>query len=150
MAVLSAILEIVKHLRRLNLKSLKRKILQKSAKLNNLAKVSLVSNWHVTNNEKHPQMFSLACNLTKNNVEFFPIEISSKKVRGNNADFSSIKITSKKGRGKNVGIATSKITSKLYVETTCIFRSQKLHRKKYVVITWISRLAKLHWNYMEM
>ena len=112
MAVLFAILEIVKHLRRLNLKSLKRTILQKSAKLNNLAKVSLVSNWHVTNNEKHPQMFSLACNLTKNNVEFFPIEILSKKVRGNNADFSSIKITSKKGRGKNVGIPTSEITSK--------------------------------------
>ena len=34
-------------------------------------------------------MFSLACNLTKNDAEFLPIEISSKKVRVNNMDFSA-------------------------------------------------------------
>ena len=74
-------------------------------------------------------MFSLACSLTKNNVEFLPVEISSKKVRANNVGFSTIKITwnkvsensvsfltreitSKKVREKNVDISTSKTTPK--------------------------------------
>ena len=34
-------------------------------------------------------MFPLPCNLTKNDVEVLPIEISSKKVRVNNMDFSA-------------------------------------------------------------
>ena len=40
-------------------------------------------------------MFSLACNSTKNDVEFPLIKII-KKVRSNNVDFSTIEITSKK------------------------------------------------------
>ena len=86
-------------------------------------------------------MFSLACNLTKNDVKFIPVEISSKKVRANNADFSTTKITLKKVRGNNkhfstseitpkkvrgndVDFSTIEITSKKYVETTRIFRSR--------------------------
>ena len=57
-------------------------------------------------------MFSLACNLTKNDVEFLPIEISSKKLRANNVDLLTIKITSKKVRGNNVDFLTIEITSK--------------------------------------
>ena len=67
--------------------SLRQGDLLEKFKKNNLKKV--------TNKEKPPQMFSLACNLTKNDVEFLPIEISSKKIRASNVDFSNIKITSK-------------------------------------------------------
>ena len=52
-------------------------------------------------------MFSLACILTKNEVEFLPIEISLEKVRVNNVDFSTIEITSKKVRGSDVGFSIS-------------------------------------------
>ena len=41
-------------------------------------------------------MFPLACNLTKNNVEFLPVEISLKKVRESDVDFSISEITLKK------------------------------------------------------
>ena len=75
-------------------------------------------------------MFSLACNLTKNNAEFFPIDISSKKVPENNADFSSIKITSKKGRAKNVGIANSEITSKKSTWEQRVFFDQRNYIEK--------------------
>ena len=47
-------------------------------------------------------MFSLACNLTKSDVKFFPVEISSKKVRIDNVDFSTREITSKKVRVNDV------------------------------------------------
>ena len=57
-------------------------------------------------------MFSLVCNLTKNDAEFLPVEISSKKVRVDNVDFSTIKITSKKVGGNNVYFSTSEITPK--------------------------------------
>ena len=84
-------------------------------------------------------MFSLACNLTKSDVEFLPVEISSKKVRANNVDFPAIKITQKK------------LHQKRYVETTWIFRPAKLHRKKYVKMTWSFGPSKFHRKkYMEM
>ena len=57
-------------------------------------------------------MFSLAYNLNKNDVEFLPVEISSKQVRANNVDFSTIKITSKKVSENNVDFLTREITSK--------------------------------------
>ena len=66
-------------------------------------------------------MFSLACNLTKNDVKFLPIVIPSKEVRGNNVHFSTIEIKSKKVGGKNVDISISEITSKKYVEMTWKF-----------------------------
>ena len=66
----------------------------------------------VTNKGKPPQMFSLACNLTKNGAEFLPVEISSKKVRANNGDFSIIKITSKKVSENNVDFSAREITPK--------------------------------------
>ena len=89
-------------------------------------------------------MFSLACNLTKNNVQFLLVEISSKKLRANKTDFSTREITSKNVRGKKVDISTKKvhgnnvdfstieITPKKNVETTWIFQAAKLHRKS----TW--------------
>ena len=83
-------------------------------------------------------MFSLACSLTKNDVEFPPVEISSggffdhqnyikksennkdtstseitpKKVRENNVDCLTIKITLKKAREKDVGFWNINFTSK--------------------------------------
>ena len=87
-------------------------------------------------------MFSLACNLTKDDVEFSFIKISSekvlannvdystnkitlKKVKGNNADLSTSEITSKKVRGKNVDISTSKITSKKNTWKQRVFLDQQ-------------------------
>ena len=61
------------------------------------------------------------CNLTKHDIDFFRIEISSKKVRANNVDFQIIKITSKKVSGNNVDFSISKITSKKYVPKTWKF-----------------------------
>ena len=86
----------------------------------------------VTNKGKPPRMFSLACNLSKTDVEFLPIGISSKKVRANNVDFTTIKITLKKVSGNNMDFSTKEITSKKYVETTWIFRQSKLYRKKHI------------------
>ena len=57
-------------------------------------------------------MFSLACNLTKDEVEFLPIEILLKKVRANTLDFSIIKLYRKKVSGNNVDFSTNDITSK--------------------------------------
>ena len=89
----------------------------------------------VTNKGKPPRMFSLACNLSKTDVEFLPIGISSKKVRANNVDFTTIKITLKKVSGNNMDFSTKEITSKKYVETTWIFRPVKLR--------WINVLCPL-------
>ena len=76
-------------------------------------------------------MFSLACNLTKNDAEFLPIEISSKKVRVNNMDFSARRNFVEKS-----------------MWSTWIFRPSKLHRKKYGETTWIFRPLKLRWKSM--
>ena len=57
-------------------------------------------------------MFSLVWNLTKNAVEFLPIEITSKNVWG-----------------KNMELRPAKLYLKKYVEKTWIFWSVKLHRK---------------------
>ena len=48
-------------------------------------------------------MFSLARKLTKNDIEFLPIEISSTKVSANNAGISTSKITSEKNTWKQCG-----------------------------------------------
>ena len=98
-------------------------------------------------------MFSLACKLTKSNIEFLPIEISSKKISANNVNLLNIKIISKKIRGKNVGISTSEITSKkirgnnvdfLTIEITSKkgrgndvdFSISEITSKKYMEIMW--------------
>ena len=52
----------------------------------------------------------ISLQLTKNNFDFLPIKITSKRVRGNNVDFSTIEITSKKGCGNIVDFLTSEIT----------------------------------------
>ena len=106
-------------------------------------------------------MFSLDCNLTKNDVKFLSVKISPKKIGVNNVGFSTIKITSKKVSRNNVDFSTREITSKKkhgnnvdfltielclkkYVEKTLIFRLLNLRREKYVETTWIFRSAKLH------
>ena len=106
-------------------------------------------------------MFSLACNLTKNNFEFLPVEILSKNVHASNVDFLTIKITwnkasennmyfltreitSKKVDGKNVDILTSEITLKKVRGNKCIFEPSKLYQKKFVKTTWTFRSAKLY------
>ena len=67
----------------------------------------------------------LACNLTKNDV-----------------DFSLIKISSKKLRGKSVDISTSKITSKKYVD----FSTKEVTPKK---VRGNNVDFFDHWNYVE-
>ena len=103
-------------------------------------------------------MFSLAYNLTKNDVEILPVEISSRKDRANNVDFSIIKITSKIVSENNVDFLTREITSKnvrgsnadfsiikiiskkvRWVRST-IFPSAKLHRKS--TWKWYGNLSK--------
>ena len=95
-------------------------------------------------------MLSSASNLTKNDVEFLPVKILSKKVFVNNVDFSTIKITLKNVSKNNVDFSTREITSKKVGENNVNFSTIKLHRKKYVETTWIFRPAKLHWKkYVE-
>ena len=55
-------------------------------------------------------MFFLVCNLTKNDVKFLPVKISSKKVRENNVDFSIIKIILKKISKNKVDFSTREVT----------------------------------------
>ena len=57
-------------------------------------------------------MFFISLQLTKNDVEFLPIEISSKKARASKGDFSTIKITSKRVTRNTVDISTREIISK--------------------------------------
>ena len=78
------------YIRELYLKGLRRTILQSQL-------------FKVTYKENPPPMFSLACKLTKNDIEFLPIEISSTKVSANNADISKSKITSEKNTWKQCG-----------------------------------------------
>ena len=65
----------------------------------------------VTITGRPPRMFSscFQC-FTKNDVEFLPIKITSKKVCRNNVDISTREITPKKIRGNNVDFSTSEIT----------------------------------------
>ena len=65
----------------------------------------------VTNKGKLPPMFSLACRLIKNDVEYLSIGISLKKVRANNVGFSTSEITPKKVSGNNVDFSANEITS---------------------------------------
>ena len=62
----------------------------KKFKENNLAKVN------ISQQRKNLWNVFISLQLTKNDAEFLPIEISSKKVRENKVDFSTVKITSKK------------------------------------------------------
>ena len=127
--------------REIYLKSLRGTVLQKSQL------------FKVTNKGKPPRVFSLVCKLTKNNVEFLPIvisskkvpannvdfstrEITSKKMRGSSVDFSTIDITSKKVRGKNVDISTSKITPKKVRGNNVDFSTIQITSVKYVEMAW--------------
>ena len=75
-------------------------------------------------------MFSLAYNLTKNDVEILPVEISSRKNRANNVDFSIIKIISKKVSENNVDFLTREITSKNVRGSNADFSIIKIISKK--------------------
>ena len=97
--------------------------------LKSLRKTILKKLLKVTNKRKPPRMFSFSCNLTKNNVEYLPPKILSKKVRANNVDVSTITINQKK-----------------YVEKMWIFWSVKLRQKTHVETTWIFPSAELHWK----
>ena len=81
-------------------------------------------------------MFSLACNLTKNDVRFLPIVIPSKKVRANNVNFSTIKITLKKVCGNNVDFSTIEIKSKKVRGKNMDISISEITSKKYVEMTW--------------
>ena len=81
-------------------------------------------------------MFSLACNLTKNDVRFLPIVIPSKKVRANNVNFSTIKITLKKVCGNNVDFSTIEIKSKKVRGKNVDISISEIISKKYVEMTW--------------
>ena len=90
----------------------------------------------VTNKGKPAQTFSLACNLTKNDVGFLAIDISSKKVRAINVDFSIIKVTSKKLSENNVDFWTIQITPKKVRGNDVYFLIREITSKKYVEMTW--------------
>ena len=64
-------------------------------------------------------MFSLACNLNKNDFEFLPLEISLKK----------------KCAQTTWIFRPSKLHRKKYVEKTWKFRPVKLRQEKYVEMT---------------
>ena len=80
----------------------------------------------VTNKWKRPRMFSLACNLMKNDqisarrnfvekssCKIFPTsKLHWKKVSKSDVDFSTIEITPKKVRGNNMDFSTNEITPK--------------------------------------
>ena len=110
--------------REIYLKSLRGTVLQKSQL------------FKVTNKGKTPRMFSLACKLTKNNVEFLPIVISSKKARANNVDFSTREITPKKIRGSNVDFSTSEITPKKVRGNNVDFSTIQITSVRYVEMAW--------------
>ena len=71
-------------------------------------------------------MFSLACNLTKDEVEFLPNEILSKKVRANTMDFSIIKLHRKKVSGNNVDFSTIEIAFEKVLGKTWILSMNKI------------------------
>ena len=86
-------------------------------------------------------MFSLTCILTKNDVEFLPIEISTREiileiVRGNNVVFWNIEITSKKVRENDVDFSISEITLKKVRGNDVEFLISEITSKKYVEMTW--------------
>ena len=96
-------------------------------------------------------MFSLACNLTKNDVRFLPVKISSKKyvqvefltrettskkVRGSNLDHSTSEIKTKELRGNNVVFSVIEITPKKLRGNDMDFSISKITSKKYVEMTW--------------
>ena len=90
----------------------------------------------VTNKGKPPRMFSLACNLTKNDVKFPPVKISSKKVRANNVGSYTIKITSKKSTWKWRDFWIIEITSKKVCGNGVDFWIIEITSKKYAEMTW--------------
>ena len=91
-------------------------------------------------------MFSLACNLTKKDVEFLPVEILSKKVHASKTDFSIIKIISKNVSENNVDFSTIKITSKKSTQKQRECFDQRNYTKK---STWKKRGFVGQRNYTE-
>ena len=91
------------------------------------------------------RMFSLLCSLTKNDVEFLPVEISSEKVRVNNVNFLTIKITSKKVIGNNVDSLIIKLHRKKYVKKGGYFGQRNYFKKS----TWKQSVFFDQQNYIE-
>ena len=81
-------------------------------------------------------MFSLACNLTKNDIKFPPVKISLKKVHANNVGFYTIKITSKKVRENDMDFFIIEITSKKVRGNGMDFSISKITSKKYAEMAW--------------
>ena len=97
-------------------------------------------------------MFSLACNLTKNDVQFLPSKfrrkkhvlttwifqsskLHRKKASGKNMDISINEITLKKVHGNNVDFWTIKITPKKVRGNDVDFSTIEITLKKYVETT---------------
>ena len=99
-------------------------------------KILLQPVFKITNKGKPPRMFSLACNLTKNDVKFPPVKISSKKVRANNVGSYTIKITSKKSTWKWRDFWIIEITSKKVCGNGVDFWIIEITSKKYAEMTW--------------
>ena len=91
------------------------------------------------------RMFSLLCSLTKNDVEFLPVEISSEKVRVNKVNFLTIKITSKKVIGNNVDSLIIKLHRKKYVKKGGYFGQRNYFKKS----TWKQSVFFDQQNYIE-
>ena len=73
---------------------------------------------------------SISLQLNKNDVETFPIEISSKKERASKMDFSTIKIKSKKVSGNTVDISARESTSKKVCGNNVDFSTIEITSKK--------------------
>ena len=97
-------------------------------------------------------MFSLACNLTKNDVQFLPSKfrrkkhvlttwifqsskLHRKKASGKNMDISISEITLKKVHGNNMDFWTIKITPKKVRGNDVDFSTIEITLKKYVETT---------------
>ena len=91
-------------------------------------------------------MFSLACNLIKNDVEFLPIEISLKKVRVNNADFSTRKNYIEKSTWKQRGF----FDQRNYTEKSTWKQRRFFYHQNYIAkSTWKGREFFDQENYIE-
>ena len=100
--------------------------LPENFKENNLAKINCLK----LQTQENPLNVFINLQLNKNNVELFPIKITSNKVIRNNVDISTKKITSKQVRGNNVEFLTSEITSKKVLGHNVDFSAIEITSKK--------------------
>ena len=89
----------------------------------------------VTNTRKTSSNIFISWQLTKNNIGFLPIKITSRKVSKNNVHIWTRQITLKKVYGNNVDFWTSEITSIEVRESNVDFSTIKITLKKYLEMT---------------